>query len=137
MKELKAGNLVYNKELGQGIVQRINENGVVDVVFVDHSGFYTLRRNTLFTKGDKVIAISECAFFGHKIKTFLGYTPFAGICKLAVREGVSGYSYVREIEHIEEPTIEITVKVNGKTVPLNSLSMDTLEKIRIMENNYE
>ena len=129
-KILKNGTLVYNKNHGQGLIWCYKPNkNIYDIVFEGYNTLVSLGRESLFVKGDRVYYKNkDCNY------SFEGYSAFLNK-PFAVKDIEGGYLfYLNDINHSkEEPTIEITVKVNGREVPLNTLSMDTLEKIRAME----
>jgi len=128
-KILKNGTLVYNKNHGQGLIWCYKPNmAVYEILFEGYNILVSLGRESLFVKGDRVSGkLRDTPFI------YEGYSPFLNK-SFAVRDNNDQLYYLSEINHSkEEPTIEITVKVNGREVPLNTLSMDTLEKIRAME----
>jgi hypothetical protein len=63
-------------------------------------------------------------------KTFVSYVHGSDYPVMA---GVDGWKYVRLIDH--EPSIEITVKINGKECKLSDISEETLRKIREVTGN--
>ncbi len=140
-KILENGTLVYNKNHGQGLIWCYKPNmAVYEIIFEGHKNLVFLSRESLFVKGDKVLVISkrkQHPFYNDdEVVVFIGFDPYQSLNKFLISSSIS--SYVYDVQQVEkEDTIEITVKVNGKEVPLNTLSMDTLEKIRATENNHE
>jgi len=130
-KILEEGTLVYSKEYGQGIVltkASKTMKSLYEILWERTPRLINFaNRKDLFVKGDKVSSRLRDIHFIYK-----GYAPFLNQ-PFAVEDNNEMLHYLNEIYHVEEDTIEITVKVNGREVPLNTLSMDTLEKLRAME----
>ena len=128
MRELKTGDLVYSKEYGQGIVfdARSLVRKEYEVSFENRSRIKTVKRETLFAKGDVVISS-----FGY-IKEYYGYSPFTRY-KFVVspdKDNIGSQAFETSIDHYIEHKIDITVKVNGEVVSLSDLSVETLLAIR-------
>ncbi len=133
-KILENGILVYNKHYGQGLIWGYKPNmEIYDIIFEGYVILVSLGRKTFFVKGDYVTPYAD----SKERYSFEGYAPFLRK-SFAVKNPIGLIHYLDNIHHPKEgPTIEITVKVNGREVPLNTLSMDTLEKIRATENNHK
>ncbi len=123
---LEAGTLVYNKHHGRGIITKNLYNRRYQIIFEGRNNQLPICREDLFVREDKVSSKLRDIHFIYE-----GYCPFLKE-PFAVRDSSGLLCYLDDIYHIED-TIEITVKVNGREVPLNALVMDTLEKIRAME----
>jgi len=136
MKELEVGTLVFHKDYGQGIVKtaHMNNNGIYKVLFVDNVDTFSVHRSTLFAVDDKVYYSNSPNEFCKKdqVGFYKGYVPFRHKPNFYVSHNQNSLPFtIYDIVHAdEEPTIEITVKVNGEEVKLSSIPEETLLEIR-------
>lgn len=135
MRKLKEGELVYNKAYGQGIVFNfLITSNKYKVIFVNHKTAKDLERDELFAVGDEInYSTSPTKFCMRDQKGFFrGFVPFSSKPQIYISHAIHTVTFaVYDITHIkEEPSIEITVKINGKETQLSDISEETLLRIR-------